>query len=209
MLTITGVSDAQAIENASSMLLALADRKNVIACDVLQENNGWTANDAITRALAIMEGIRSAGVTVPLTCSTYDAWTSTTCKNWVTSMSSQLDFLDFHVYAAGGYDHATPLAAADLNYWLSTYPTLDILCGEHGKPESETLDPDHKFSFNVFRTFDRADTRVRGALMWCAFDQDTVSSNKWGIYASAGSEKRFYRAQPIAAMTGGYIAKRN
>lgn len=210
--SMTDQNIADGINNTLSSFGA-ARNKWIIGVDAMQEQNAWglvgQANPD-TRTISIYNKIKAGGTGLPVTFSTYDVWTNASPgRSWVTSISSAIDYLDFHFYSMSGYNQNNPIAASDFNYWRTTYSSLDIIAGEFGDPQSNTYDQTSSFCESVLTGFNQGDAKVRGALIWASTDGNNVTSDEWGLTDVTFAQNRLQRTRLMRQFTGGYVAKAN
>ena len=201
-----GMANSDIYGNVNSLLSALSSYRNIIGVDVIQELNGWSDGAPLTRAHAVYTGVKAGGTTLPLSFSCTYPLTGGSAQSYATSMSDAVDYWDWHVYGMSGYDHTNPLGSSDVDYYVNGYAGYENIIGEFGSPQSDTLAQNIGFFDNVMGIVAKRPS-WRGALMWAIQDQDTVTSNEWGMY-NASWAPRYAFQTAMRQVSGGYIAKR-
>lgn len=208
---LPGMTNAAIAAYVLSILDALAPY-NVIGCDVVAEADTWDdgggtlVQGVADRCIAIYALVK-AGTSLPLTFSSVFDWAGATpARAWATKIASCCDFWDFHPYEMNAW--ASPLVLADGNYWFSTYPSKDILFGEGGASQNYTADQQRRFLNGIASVAGSGDARFRGWFMWCAQDQNTIDSDKWGLL-DASWNLRQNTANVLRQFTGGSVARNN
>lgn len=181
-----GYQDAGLTALVAASATALAAYSNVIAFDIFQEAALPTA---ATDVLAMMTSVRAAAPGVPLTCSHAGSidWhdlTSDVATQVVQAVGGS-DFMDIHVYE-DGIIPSTP-------DFLLAIVKKPFLVGEFGASQSMTT------AQQTARYTDMAAIHNRpgmmGTFLWALADQDTVSTNQWGLWDNTG----FGPAYPAAS----------
>lgn len=169
------------VDQAGQVAELLRDYPNIIGIDMVQERRSW----AVTDGLAVRQAVRGE-IDVPLTFS-YAVADNTELANqtWRNEISALVDFFDLHMnnYTLGATDLAN-------SYWAQEGKPL--LIGEFGRAVSAgtTVRAAQytaiKNGVNASATRLGSTVRVAGALSWSISDQDTVNTNKWGMFDAAG-----------------------
>lgn len=215
----TAISDSAMATIFATTFLKLQSIGNCIGIDLIQEANvlGTPTNASIINMISL---IKAAGVTVPITCSTYEIINSSTGATWINSMAQHFDFLDFHVYYYG------PSVNMDMfNYFRTNFSDKDIIVGEFGRPAGGylTASPDNASADlnSVLKVVNKGDPRIRGAVLWAITDQDnpTTVAGTWpnltqGIANMYGMvDINFkpiqWKVNLLKRYTGGSVAKAN
>lgn len=208
---LTGMTNSEVSDMTLGVLGALASYTNVIGCDIISEADTWDDGGGIQvqavadRCNAIYTLVK-AGTSIPCTFSAATNWTNAGLRSWISKIASGIDYLDFHPYAMNSW--ASPLLWSDVAYWFATYPTLDILFGEGGAPQSDSVDNQNTFLRGLGALMSAGDVRLRGWHLWAAQDQDTVSSNKWGMHDASWNIRQNI-ANVMRQFTKGSVAKAN
>jgi len=172
-------------DDITAVAVALSRMGNIVGFDVVQEYRAnlpgtSTILDAQAVLIPIFAAIRAAGVSLPLTASNpvFNA------SNWVdynvNTESAFVDFIDRHVY----YPAGTQPIATDISQMYSLIDTrIPVLIGEVGIAASAS-GADRTAAFNAVSTLLKGG-RVVGAFAWAIGDQDTVTTNEYGLYSGA------------------------
>jgi hypothetical protein len=185
----------------------------ITGVDLVQEANDWYGllglSPAAARCQAIYNIVKPT-TSLPLGFSSHLPWTGTTARDWIAAIATCVDFLDFHVYRHAGYtnDYPTPvIAASELSYWRTTYPTLDIMFGEFGSSEDLGADVQAWHYHCILETANVGDQRVRGAGFWAGLDGNDATNDMWGMYSNAGVP-RLTKRNAFRRYTGGMVVDR-
>lgn len=172
------VSVSQLAESIGSMLRMAQTYPNVIGADLVQEANVAAApNDAFL--VSLLANLRASGVTLPLTCSTYESnLSSAATAPWIYAMAPYFDFIDIHNYTY-------PIGMQAYDALRAAFPDKDILMGEFGRAKDNAADARVTDLRQALDLANSGDPRIRGGLLWAATDQDTVPANQWGVYTAS------------------------
>jgi len=186
----------------STTLRVLQAYPNVIGCDVIQEANG-AYNPSDASLIELLGLLRGSGVTLPLTCSTAEINVSSAATApWLYAMAGNFDFIDIHNYTY-------PVTMQAFDVVLAAFPDKDILMGEFGRAQNIA---EASRLVDLRQMLDLANSgnpRLRGAVFWAATDQDTVSSNQWGLYPTTFTVRSEQTQLLLRRYTGGSVAALN
>lgn len=176
-------SNAFVADEAAAVAERLREYDHIIGIDIVQERStSWAATNGEAAYSAV-----KAETDVPLTYShVVTNSTDLAATTWRSQLDRMVDFFDIHI---NSYD----LGATDLanQYWAlgGTKPTL---IGEFGRPMSDGSSARAgvytatKAGVNATASIATGTVYLAGALSWAISDQDTVSSNQWGMFDAAG-----------------------
>lgn len=176
---------------------------NVACIDVIQEMDlegasVWPTRQPQLRAL--IEDIKSRGVTVPLTFSSGEFIDSG--FPWLTAMASYVDYLDMHLY----YHSITN---SSLDTMLAAFPEHDFVIGEFGAEAGwSTADAHVAYLRSALNLANIGHPRMRGGLIWCATDPRVEAGKLWGQY-TYGNVPRQDRLALLRQYTGGSVVRCN
>jgi len=172
-------------DDMAAVALALSRMGNIVAFDVVQEYRAnmptaATILDAQAQLTTVFTAIRAAGVSTPLTASNpvfNDAnWTGYN----IDTEPAFMDFIDRHMYyPAGTLPTVTGISAV---YALIGSRT-PVVIGEVGILVNAS-GANRTAIFNSIRDVLRG-SRIVGAFAWSIGDQDTVSTNQYGLFSGA------------------------
>ncbi len=185
---LTGVTNSACATYALSVLGAIAGRCTIIGCDIITEANAWDDGGGISvqgtadRCIAIYNLIKPS-TSLLLTFGYGGAfdWNSSECRTWMGRLGAGpcTDYVDFHPFPLA---YANPIDPADAQWWIDNWG-LDILFGEGGISQTESVTLQNSFyNSMLYLMNDPAKPLLRGLCVWAIADQDTVSSNKWGMF---------------------------
>lgn len=196
------VSSDQLADSMGSMLRVAQAYSSVIGADLVQESNTVAVpNDAFI--VSLISALRLRGVTLPLTCSTYESSLgSAGSAPWIYAMAQYFDFIDIHNYTY-------PITMQAYDGLLSAFPEKDILIGEYGRDQSIAEANRIVDLRQVLDLANSGNPRIRGGLIWAATDQDTVNTNQWGLYPTTFTMRSQDTQLLLRRYTGGSVAKCN
>lgn len=184
---------------------------NVIGCDLIQEVQGGSIGN--TFLIPMIQTARDRGATIPLTCSASVVNTALNTpspgprgEDWLLGLTQgpilqAFDFISMHCYFRN-------IDATFFNQFFAAAPDYDIVIGEFGRSlvDGTAL---QATDFSRWLTMGNApDSRVRGALLWAASDQRTISSEQWGVYSEA-FVPRHWMLDVVKQFTFGSVVKNN
>ena len=186
---LTGMTDSDIATFVLSTLNAINGLCTILAVDIIAEANAW--NDGGGNATQHMADrcnaiftLVAAGTSLLGTFSCTYEWNGSDCRTWMARIgNTACNYLDFHPYAMNGW--ATPVDPADVSYWESTYPGRDIIFGEGGSPQSDSIAQQNAFANGLLYLMNGADSLLRGWCFWAIADQGVTSSNQWGMYTNS------------------------
>lgn len=192
----------QLAESMGSMLHMAQAYPSVIAADLVQEANVVAIpNDAYL--IGLISALKSQGVTLPLTCSTYESsLASAATAPWIYAMAQYFDFIDLHNYTY-------PITMQAYDALMAAFPDKEVLIGEYGRTISI---PEASRVVDLRQSIDLANSgnpRIRGGLIWAATDQDTADTNMWGIYPTTFTTRSQDTQLLLRRYTGGSVAALN
>lgn len=164
--TITQVTDAA---HAAAVNL-VQYQSRFVGCDMAQEvgftwAQGVSSGQTASNGELLKAAVRSGGLTVPTTTSNvFDA-------RWC-------DYNDTHIYT-----NSNP-ATYFQSFW-NGFPGVKVIIGESGvnAAESGAIRAARPTDISrIVRALGPAGQHCAGALYWAAYDQDSATGNKWGLY---------------------------
>lgn len=175
-------STAFVADQAAGVAERLRDYPNIIGIDIVQERQAWAATNGPSVYAAVREVI-DVPLTFSISTTSQADFANTTWRN---EINKWVDFFDYHI---NGH---TPDATEFVDdYWLNK----PLLIGEFGSPLSAgTAAQTAKYdaiSSNVAATttVGGIDVKCGGCLSWAITDQDTVSTNQWGMFDATGAAR--------------------
>jgi hypothetical protein len=194
---------AQAAASMAITMGKMQQRPNVVTLDVIQEVNNSSLT--LTELQQFIVALKTAGITLPMTYSWADQTGSTvstsTGNATYNTIAPFCDYLEFHPY------FVSPVLD-QYGYYRTNFPTLDILIGECGRSQNDGSALIEQDIILALKIGDQPDPAYRGTLIWACTDQDTVSTNQWGLY-DASFNPRQYALNCLRRYTGGSLAKAN
>jgi hypothetical protein len=179
---------------------------NFIGFDVIQEIN--FLNVTIQTLRDFLAALRSRGVVYPMTYSTAAELTSGSGEATVNQVADVVDHFDFHLYygpqvrPVASYENDTRL----VNYYLTNYPSKDILFGEFGVHQDTPTDLQNTDLTSFFQLANCSHKNIRGGMVWASSDQASASDNRWGFYDDTFAARQ-NKLNIIRRYTGGTLAK--
>jgi len=138
---------------------------SILGCDLVQEANAWGNAKAVNAIYAALRPL----IPRAIPC-TFSASVRMQDDQWIASIASSCDFLDYHVYPLlYGIDSAPTVATVAAV--RAAHPDMDILFGEGGIDSGAfTAAQVEAWIQGLINIGDS--TYSRGALLWAAQDQD-------------------------------------
>ncbi|MGZ4530819.1 MAG: hypothetical protein ACXVXP_00535 [Mycobacteriaceae bacterium] len=174
-------------EMAQHLRLFQAYLDIVIGVDLNNEAAGWAVGNGSQgrRGTALYSNLKSAAGPIPLTISSsMNAIPNPSGQNangqWIANFTNTLDFVDIHLYC-----DPTP---AQIDAVLSYY-NLPTLMGEFGQNVAAGASARQSRYNNILAcaTNVTSGRQAAGSMVWSMWDQDTVSSNQWGLADRSGN----------------------
>lgn len=192
------ISNDGAVNLMMGYLRMMQEYPNVIGVDVVQESN-VVAKPTDANLIDILARLRAAGVTLPLTASTGEInVASAATAPWIYAMGQYFDFIDVHNYTY-------PVTMQRFDGLRTAFPDKDILVGEYGRAQNIAIDTRLTDLKQILDLCNSGDRRIRGGLRWAITDQDSVTSNMWGLYDTSFSPSQRELNQ-LRRYTGGSLA---
>jgi hypothetical protein len=206
-----GLTPSQLAACQSITLKKLEKLNRIIGVDLIQEAQGGSiGNDYL---IAVINAVKAAGVILPLTYSASCVNTSVGVpipgprgEDWLIQASSGgmgrfIDFIDVHLY----------FRTLDVTFWnqfYSAFPQHDIIIGEFGDHLGSGTASQIAWYQRFLAMGAAQDSRVRGALCWAATDQNTLTSERWGVYSDVWAA-RTHMLDELRKYTYGSLLKNN
>lgn len=203
------MTDQQIADGINATLSALSGYRNIIAADLMQENDWWPETFKAERSVDVYNKVKAGGTALPCTFSSTKVLTDQSSKDWFTSIAGAFDMIDHHIYAMVGYDPNTPIVLSDMNYWLSTYSGYDIIFGEFGSPQSASADTQNNYFHSVLGVASSGNPYLRGAQAWACTDGNDVTTDEWGLFDVTFATGRRSKILPFRERTDGSPIRRN
>lgn len=190
----------QLVDEFLPTILKLQQLPNVIGVDLLQEANFAVDGGAITvqKLLDWFYAMKAAGVTLPMTYSQGGTGvTAAAGAPFINSVAAHMDVLDVHCY--------TSVQDNQFEYLLKNFPGKEIVIGEFGFPQSQSVDVRRDNMRNVLSLGNSGNPLIRGSILWGCYAQDTTATNDWGAY-DGSFNPRLERLEILRRFTGGAVS---
>lgn len=153
-------------------------KRTVIGIDMMQESHAWLVLSSRGATIgAAVQDVTSIPISFSNPALAVGDLNTTTYRN---TLRPYVDFWDYHTY----YD----MAATDLATYWST-ETIPLLLGEFGQNVAAggaAIQSRYNSVKTIANRTEAGGQRVAGALSWAITDQDTVTSNQWGMFDVTG-----------------------
>lgn len=170
----------------------------VIGCDLIQEAQGGSIGNVFL--IQMTQEVRSRLTRpIPLTCSA--SCVTAAGDTWLLGIGQHFDFLSVHLYFRA-------VDSSWFDQFLTAFPQNDILIGEFGRHLSDGVALQVSDYERYFAMGDAPSPRVRGALQWAASDQQTLNTERWGVYSDA-FQPRQWMLDVMRRYTFGSVARNN
>lgn len=207
----SGLTPQQLAAVQATTIRRLSQLDNVVGVDLIQEAQSGSIGNSFL--IANIAEVRRLGVTLPLTMSASCVNTAPGTpqpgpqgESWLLNvpdgrMAQYMDFLSLHVYFRA-------LDPSWLDQFVSAFPDLDVIIGEFGRSFADGASLQAS-DYQRWLSIGSAPARqVRGAICWAASDQNTVSSERWGVYSDTFAA-RSWMLDVLRQYTGGSVVKNN